>query len=65
MSWVRFPHPALLAELLVGLAVDPLQLVLGEIALDALELGAVEERRDAELLLVGDELVVARSRQVA
>src|SRR5687767_26791 len=44
MSWVRFPHPALLlvglAEFLVGLAVDPLQLVLGEVALLVLLLGA-------------------------
>src|SRR6188472_3159110 len=53
MSWVRFPHPALLLgarllaralgrglELLVGLAVDALQLVLGEVALFVLLLGA-------------------------
>src|SRR5690348_1314826 len=48
MSWVRFPHPALpralllgrALELLVGLAVDPLQLFLGELALLVLLLGA-------------------------
>src|SRR6187551_2171975 len=44
MSWVRFPHPALLLgrglEFLVGLAVDALELVLAQVALVVLLLGS-------------------------